>query len=51
MGSGEKRVRSARLLRRPATALTAGLVVVLLSLGQATAFPGANGRIAFLFYV
>ena len=35
------------MLRRPATLLTAGLVFVLLSLGQATAFPGANGRIAF----
>lgn len=41
------RVPSARLLRRPATLMTVGVMFLLLSLGPATAFPGANGRIAF----
>ena len=47
MGEWGSRVRTARFSQRPVTLLVAVLALGALSLGQATAFPGANGRIAF----
>jgi hypothetical protein len=47
MGEWGIGVLTARSLRRPAMLAIAGLILTTLSLGSATAFAGANGRIAF----